>query len=849
MFLRVKTHSLLLILFCFLVGLVFVIELENFEKLKAEKLSLFQSIARSIESEQHRHISQAHQAYFLITNKISSGLNKEVCRDGIVTGDGLEYRFDQIAIANPDGKVFCNSIPWLKIDDVASQEYFKKALRLEQAGDIAGADNKYSDLYAAVMARAWRDKSGRVRNVILVAMDFSWVKDAVDKANLPPGGHLLVIDAEGKLIAGSQNMSEWVHKNLAGTLFYKQSMTDTVGLFEGPGFSGEASIVATHQFATDSGKFSVIIDTPLDVLVASSYYKLEVALLIGLMVFILTLLLVQYWKNRYFLNRLTDFEVITGKLAANDLSARINSTETDELGTLAQSFNGMADALEKSIHKRDQLEVSLRASEKIRHEREQHEIVQTSLDGFLVANVLNGQILEVNDIYCRMTGLTREEVVNKYIQDLDALETPDETKARLKRIREVGYDRFETRHRHKQGQLIDFEVSVTYSEFNRGRIFIFLRDITQRKRIEIILEKSRAQLVTFIQQAPVCIAMFDQEMNYLAVSGLWVAKFGLGYVNLIGVNFYAIFPATMTQWKTAHQQALTGATFEKKEDLLIIDGKKRWFRWIALPWLDGGEKIGGTIFFVEDITDGKILETEVKERRMEMEQLQQMHVAAQTASAFAHEMNQPLLAIATFSKAALKMIKAENPDYAEITEAIEGCEQQALRAGRSIRDIINFLNSKKLPPEDFDLNQEILDIIDSMKSENNLTFNTILDLEGGLPLVRANRTQVQKVILNLLNNGVEAMQGAGVNLSTLDIAITTGRNDNFVHMTITDNGPGIQREYINRVFEPFFTTKGDGIGMGLAISRSLIEENGGQLWLVQKEGCGATFHLTLPFAL
>jgi signal transduction histidine kinase len=315
------------------------------------------------------------------------------------------------------------------------------------------------------------------------------------------------------------------------------------------------------------------------------------------------------------------------------------------------------------------------------------------------------------------------------------------------------------------------------------------------------------------------------------------------------MNHYAIFPDVMTQWKTAHQQALTGITFEKKEDLLVIDGNKVWLSWNALPWHDGADKIGGTIFFVEDITNTKMLETEIKERRNELEQLQQMHVAAQTASAFAHEMNQPLLAIASFSKAALRMMKAKDPDYDEITEAIEGCEQQALRAGRTIRDIINFLNSKKLPAEAFDINREIIHILETIKSENNLIFNSILKLEDRLPLINANRTHVQKVLINLLSNGIEAMKSAGVGLSELDVTIGTAKNENFVQITIQDNGPGIKKENINRVFEPFFTTKGDGIGMGLAISRSLIEENGGQLWLEPHEGQGATFHFTLPIAI
>jgi PAS domain S-box-containing protein len=640
-----------------------------------------------------------------------------------------------------------------------------------------------------------------------------------------------------------------VDKNLADMPFYKQTVAGSGRVVEGAGFSGEDSMISIHQFATGSGNFSVIIDAPKEALMALAYRNLEITSLITLSVFILLIFFTRYWTNRFFLRRLNNIESVTQRLADNDLTARINSNESDELGQLAHSFDAMAEVLEKSINTRNQLEESVRENDHLRHPREQQEIVQTSLDGFLVANVENGQILEVNDIYCRLTGFSRDEILSKNIHDLGAQESVAETKARLKSNQEIGYYRFETRHHHKQGKMIDFEVSVTYSEFNKDKIFVFLRDITERKQIEIVLERSRARLVTFIRQAPVSIAMFDRDMNYLAVSGHWIAKFGLGYVDLIGLNHYAIFPVTMTQWETAHQQALSGATFEKKEDLCIVDGSKLWLRWTALPWFDSDEIIGGTIFFVEDITNTKKLETEIKERRMEMEQLQQMHVAAQTASAFAHEMNQPLLAIASFSRAALRMMKIENPDYAEIAEAIEGCEQQALRAGQSIRDIINFLNSKKLPTEVFDLNQEIINVISTIKFENNLVFNTILDLETGLPQIRANRIHVQKVLLNLLNNGIEAMQAVSVPLPSLELLIVTVNRGGFAQMTIQDNGPGIKKENINRLFEPFFTTKSDGIGMGLAISRSLIEENGGQLWFDHQEGRGATFHLTLPVAI
>ena len=378
---------------------------------------------------------------------------------------------------------------------------------------------------------------------------------------------------------------------------------------------------------------------------------------------------------------------------------------------------------------------------------------------------------------------------------------------------------------------------------------ITLTDVSERKQAEEILTKSRDQLKTFIQKAPISIALFDLNMNYLATSGRWLAQYSRGYADLIGRNHYEVHPDVPAEWKVAHQQALAGATLENNEDMWIQgDGSKHWLRWAALPWADENEKIGGIIISAENITDTKRLEMEIADRRNEMEHLQKMHVAAQTVAAIAHELNQPLLAIASYSEAALMLMKAEKPNSDKIHKAIEGCKQQAHRAGQSIREMLEFLSIKEFPTEMFDLNKEIHDVLGAARLEHELQFDSALRLENELPLVLANRIHVQKVLLNLLHNGIEAMQEAGVSLPAITVIVCAQKDGSVAQVTIQDNGPGVRKEDLHKLFEPFFTTKTKGLGMGLAISRSLIEENGGQLWVDPQQGSGATFHLTLPFA-
>lgn len=252
---------------------------------------------------------------------------------------------------------------------------------------------------------------------------------------------------------------------------------------------------------------------------------------------------------------------------------------------------------------------------------------------------------------------------------------------------------------------------------------------------------------------------------------------------------------------------------------------------------------------VRDITERKRLEKEILERRNEMDALQKSQVAAQTAGAIAHELNQPLLAVASYAEAALILLNAEKPDMHKMRETIEKTERQALRAGKSIRHLLDYLSMKEFPSESFDLNQEIVDVLDTIRLEHELHFHSVLHLEKRLPLVQANRTHVRRVLSNLLHNGIEAMQQANVPLPAITVTVRTIMDKHVAQVTIQDNGPGIKKDNIQHLFKPFFTTKASGIGMGLAISRSLVEVNGGQLWVDPQEGPGATFHLTLPFAI
>jgi len=323
------------------------------------------------------------------------------------------------------------------------------------------------------------------------------------------------------------------------------------------------------------------------------------------------------------------------------------------------------------------------------------------------------------------------------------------------------------------------------------------------------------------------------------------AAFGATYEAFLG----AIHPDDRGMVNKAYTDSLASRQpYDIVHRLQLEDGRIKFVHERCETHFDTEGKAIRSLGTMQDITSRKRMEKEIQEQRNEMNVLQKTQIAAHTASAIAHELNQPLSAIASYSNAALMLLKAGNPDLGKIGKAVEASERQAHRAGESIRELITFLSMREFPTEAFELNDEITNILTAARSEHELQFHSTLQLEDGLPLIQANRVHVRKVLLNLLHNGIEAMQEAGVPLAAITVTVRTIADKSVAQVTIRDNGPGFNEEDIQHLFEPFFTTKAKGIGMGLTISRSLIEANGGQLWVDPHETPGATFHLTLPFA-
>jgi C4-dicarboxylate-specific signal transduction histidine kinase len=236
----------------------------------------------------------------------------------------------------------------------------------------------------------------------------------------------------------------------------------------------------------------------------------------------------------------------------------------------------------------------------------------------------------------------------------------------------------------------------------------------------------------------------------------------------------------------------------------------------------------------------------LQQAQADLARLNRVMLLGEMTASIAHEVNQPIAATVTNAHAGLRWLSARPPDLQEARQALGRIVRDSSRAGEVIDRIRALV--KKVPPrrDRSDINEAIGEVIALTQTEvqqNRVRLQT--RLADNLPLVPADRVQLQQVIMNLLVNAVEAMSGVGDRSRELTIA--SGEDDaNAVFVEVQDTGPGLDPADLDRLFQSFYTTKPHGIGMGLAISRSIVEAHGGRLSAAPNQPHGAMFRFTLP---
>ncbi len=322
----------------------------------------------------------------------------------------------------------------------------------------------------------------------------------------------------------------------------------------------------------------------------------------------------------------------------------------------------------------------------------------------------------------------------------------------------------------------------------------------------------------------------------------------VGFLSVFGALYVILFLIVRRADLTIKEQY---ADITEKNALLEHEVRAREKAQEALEKVHDGLELRiteRTRALTEEIAERERAEDETRRHRDELAHVGRVSIMGEMATSLAHELNQPLTVISGRIQLCTDRLRAEKWKPEQLLDAMEQVSEQADRATQIIRHIREFVSKGEPEKQAVDVNEVIRGIADLLCSDaRGYGAGIQLKLNQASPVVNANPVQLQQVILNLAHNGLEAMNDEDSRPAEIMIETFAPRNG-AVEIAVRDEGRGICAKNIDRVFDPFFTTKTDGLGMGLAISRSIIEAHGGRLWATSDGETGAVFHFTLPIA-
>jgi PAS domain S-box-containing protein len=334
---------------------------------------------------------------------------------------------------------------------------------------------------------------------------------------------------------------------------------------------------------------------------------------------------------------------------------------------------------------------------------------------------------------------------------------------------------------------------------------------------------------------------------------VWITETGralFGFAPGQRLNYEAFVQRVHPEDRTGRDAALrqtldTQAPYTLEYRVVLPDGTQRW---IASRGRRMDTKEGRAIRLLGvliDITAQKQAEFQARRQREEMAHLSRVSMMGQLASALAHELNQPLGAILRNAEAAELFLENDQPDLEELRNIVADIRKDDQRAGDVIDRLRSLLKRRDIESVPLVVNDLLRDVVSLARADAAARqVALVIEPVAGLPLVRADRVHLQQVLLNLLLNAMDALTEAPGGKKSVTIQARNNA-DNLVEIAVSDTGRGIDPDRLPQVFEPFFTTKAQGMGMGLAISRTIIEAHGGNIWAENNADGGATFRFTL----
>ncbi|HTZ73433.1 MAG TPA: PAS domain S-box protein [Candidatus Aquilonibacter sp.] len=520
--------------------------------------------------------------------------------------------------------------------------------------------------------------------------------------------------------------------------------------------------------------------------------------------------------------------------------------------------------LRKEIAERMSAEHRLRQEEAElkRSEAYKTAILDSSLD-CIVGIDHEGRITEFNPAAERTLGYVRENVLGKRL--VDVIVPPalrEKHLAGFARHLSTGESRVLGRRIEMSalcadGREIAVEIAITRVEQDGPPSFTgYLRDITERKRNENALLETHAELArseerwrSMFENSAIGVVLTDVNGRFVAANPVFQKMVGYTEDDLKQLSFVEI---TVDGDRNLHtvlvQELLQGkrTQFQIEKQYRRKNGRALWVR-NSVSVVPGTEREPRFLMALsEDVTERRLAEEALNQTRSELAHMARVTALGALTASIAHEVNQPLSGIVTNASTCLRMLDANPPNLEGARETVRRTIRDGNRASDVVTRLRTLYSKRELAPEPIDLNEATEEVISLSLSE--LERNRVIlrqDLAGDLPPVMADRIQIQQVILNLVRNGSDAMSAVEDRPRELTVKTELDATRG-VCLSVKDSGVGIDPEIQNKLFEPFYTTKSEGMGIGLSVSRSIMESHRGQLWAVRNQGPGATFSFSIP---
>jgi len=376
-----------------------------------------------------------------------------------------------------------------------------------------------------------------------------------------------------------------------------------------------------------------------------------------------------------------------------------------------------------------------------------------------------------------------------------------------------------------------------------------------RKETEDALRASELMKSAILASLTSSVAVLDRQGQIVAVNAGWTrfAREHGATSDGVGVNYFEVWqqaarPGTphMAEALAGIEAVLTGSLPEFALEYVsrTVVGE-RWFAMAVVPL---GRSEGGAVISHTDITERKRAEKEAQRSRQELAHFTRVSMMGELTASLAHELNQPLTGILANAQAARRFLEATPPAFDEFRDILVDIIEDVKRASEVIQRLRDLLRKNEFQDVLLDLNVLSRDVVKLVSSDAVIRNVTVtFDFDPQPVRIYGDRIQLQQVVLNLLLNAMEAMAECAGGDRTVTVR-TRNTEAKTVHVSVQDTGPGLRDDTQELIFEPFYTTKSDGMGMGLSISRSIIEAHGGVIWVTNNPTRGATFHFTLPWA-